>query len=37
MRFEFQKSVPQVLWIAGIAIIWLCVVGVGSFLGWIPL
>ena len=37
MRFPIYKSVPGLLWIAGLALIWFFAVGIGSFLGWIPL
>ena len=32
-----DKSSYPLLWITGIAVIWFCAVGVGAFMGWIPM
>ncbi len=36
MSTQINKSLPPLLWIAGIAIILFSVVGIAAFMGWIP-
>ena len=37
MQTIMDKSSYPLLWITGIAVIWFCAVGVGAFMGWIPM
>ena len=37
MHALISKSPYPLLWIAGIAVTWFCAVGIGAFMGWIPM
>jgi hypothetical protein len=37
MQTFINKSSYPLLWITGVAVAWFCAIGVGAFLGWIPL
>ena len=37
MQTIMDKSSYPLLWITGIAVTWFCAVGVGAFMGWIPM
>ena len=37
MQIQLSNSPLPALWIAGVAVTWFCAVGIGAFMGWIPL